>query len=195
MAQKLRKRIDIYQQGKFAYFLNAVLYTLSIFGMKVDKIIRYSVYIILGFIFRILTTRRFYERWKTQFYESEAREEKQRYRSLDHYAQRDGSKILWFFSIWYFLGPLILFFKPIRNLGLSANLFIGVFGVCFVLIYIGMYLVERKTIGKYKYWSYFKEFDKQDDHWHKLWRKITFAYCIGGILLTVICTQIINHLP
>lgn len=194
MAQKLRKRIDIYKQGKFAYFLNAVLYTLSIFIMKTEKIIRYSVFILLGVIFRILAPRRVYERLETRYNESEAYEEKNSYKRLDSCAQSDGEKFLWFFSLWYFAGPMFLLFAVSRNLMLSDKLFLWVIIGVEALIFIGMYLIERRAIGKYKYWSYFKEFEKQDDHWHKLWRKITFAYCIGGILVFIVCIWIINNL-
>lgn len=45
--------------------------------------------------------------------------------------------------------------------------------------------VKRALYKNDRYLNYFKEFEKEDDSWHKKWSRITTAFCLGAVVMTV----------
>ena len=36
-----------------------------------------------------------------------------------------------------------------------------------------------------RYLKYFKQFEKEDNRWHKKWTLITWIFCVGGIVIEI----------
>ncbi len=45
--------------------------------------------------------------------------------------------------------------------------------------------VNRAVFKNDIYLEYFKKFEKEDEHWHKKWSRITTAFCLGAVVMTV----------
>lgn len=48
-----------------------------------------------------------------------------------------------------------------------------------ILCYIPAY---RAVFTKDRYLKYFKLFEKEDEQWHRKWKRITMAFCIGSVI-------------
>ena len=66
---------------------------------------------------------------------------------------------------------------------LYGNVAPGVLIILFVvpigLAYIPAY---NAVFKKDKYLAYFKQFEKEDEQWHKKWKRKTMLFCLGGIV-------------
>jgi uncharacterized membrane protein YidH (DUF202 family) len=56
-------------------------------------------------------------------------------------------------------------------------------GLCYIPAYKAVFTNDR-------YLKYFKQFEKEDEQWHKKWKRITIAFCVGSVIVTLlgICT-------
>lgn len=52
-------------------------------------------------------------------------------------------------------------------------------GICYIPAYKAVFTKDR-------YLKYFKQFKKEDEHWHRKWKRITITFCIGSILMTLL---------
>ena len=50
--------------------------------------------------------------------------------------------------------------------------------VCFIPAYSAVFSNDR-------YSKYFRQFEKEDEHWHKKWRGITILFIMGSIIFTI----------
>lgn len=62
---------------------------------------------------------------------------------------------------------------------------LGVIIAVILPIAIGYIPVKRALYKNDCYLKYFKEFEKEDDGWHKKWSRITTAFCLGAVVMTV----------
>ena len=51
-----------------------------------------------------------------------------------------------------------------------------------LLFYIPAY---RAVFSKDRYLEYFKQFEKEDEQWHKKWKWITIVFCVGSVMTTL----------
>lgn len=51
-------------------------------------------------------------------------------------------------------------------------------GLCYIPAY-------RAVFSKDRYLKYFKQFEKEDEQWHKKWNRITWVFCIGSVVFTI----------
>ena len=90
---------------------------------------------------------------------------------------------------WIFLGITDKEYSGVDDL-----IFVLVFGVPIAIGYIPVY---RVVFIDNIYLRYYKRFENEDEVWHKKWKWITIAFCIGGILTSVIgflCMAILSSL-
>ena len=62
-------------------------------------------------------------------------------------------------------------------------------------IALGYIPAYRAVFSKDHYLKYFKQFEKEDEQWHKKWKMITWAFCIGALITMAIgffCMAIIT---
>lgn len=66
---------------------------------------------------------------------------------------------------------------------------IGIFPMlCAVVIpiTIGYIPAYKAVFTKDRYLKYFKQFEKNGECWHKKWKRITWTFCIGSIVTTLL---------
>lgn len=56
----------------------------------------------------------------------------------------------------------------------------------FIPIAIGYIPIYKCVFKNDRYLKFFKQFEKKDAKWHKKWKWITIAYCIGGVATSVV---------
>ena len=79
----------------------------------------------------------------------------------------------------FILGGLIL-----RNFGYISNIVKLIIlavpiGLCYIPAYKAVFTNDR-------YLKYHKQFEKEGERWHKKWKRITLAFCIGSIFTTLL---------
>lgn len=63
--------------------------------------------------------------------------------------------------------------------GLALILLIIPIGLCYIPAYKAVFSNDR-------YLKYFKQFEKEDERWHRKWKRITFAFCVGSVVASVL---------
>lgn len=172
---------------KFEYFLNAVFYCIWRADIRVSawmdksfEILFYPIIILLPRTWR----RKFHERCKATEKEIE---------SL-RYDKKNGWNIGWakqWFDCVYFCYPSFFIFMLLSIIvkltyGQSQEYTVCL-GILTILIPIAIaYIPVYKAVySNDKYIKYYKQFEKEDEYWHKKWYRITTAFCIGGLLSMV----------
>ena len=44
---------------------------------------------------------------------------------------------------------------------------------------------QKAVFTKDRYIGFFDRFEKEDEHWHKKWSRITTLFCVGAVLMFV----------
>ena len=66
---------------------------------------------------------------------------------------------------------------------LNMIIFWALIGLPIIIGYIPAY---KAVFVKNNYFKYFKKFEKEDEHWHRKWKRITIVFCIGSMLSTLL---------
>ena len=167
--------------NKFEYFLNAIHYCLWLGDIKFGEL----VWTLLSPIPKYLFTKEY----KKRYYERLAKDQKK----LDKffYDKEDGYRIGWA-NHWYgyfysgypcFISFLLAGFALRESGNLSNVLKLAISAIPIGLCYIPAY---KAVFTKDRYLKYFEQFEKEDEHWHKKWKRITFAFCIGSLVVTIL---------
>ncbi len=164
---------------KFEYFLNAVHYCMWLFERKSQDVINRTFLSIISPIPKYLLSSKYKER----FY----RYQKQRMTELDKFFndKKSGFSIGFahhnfgaFYSIYF-----CILSDSIAAIGIKIfdDLNLIVIISCLmplVLCYIPAY---KAVFSKDKYLQYFKQFEKEDERWHKKWERRTTMFILGAI--------------
>ena len=183
-------------RDKFEYFLNAVHYCLWLNEKKRGHFISKIMDTILSPIPKFFFTKKRKER----FYKN-IKDNQQQFDEL-FYGKNASFSIGWahhWFGYFYSCYSAFIAFIVVgianRLLGkLDMFLFLLFFGIPIGILYIPAY---RAVFSGDKYLKYFKEFEKKDDQWHKKWKRITIAFCVGSIISAVagfFCMAIITSI-
>jgi hypothetical protein len=167
------------EKNKFEYFLNAVHYCLWRGDIKFGDWIGKYVDIILSPIPKYFFTKNYREkcyerRVKAQkemdkfFYDKENGFHIGRANYLFGYIY---SSYPGFFSFILF-GIILKFFGENHAMMMLAIIPIG---ICYIPAYKAVFTKDR-------YLKYFKQFEKEDEQWHRTWKKRTIAFCAGAII-------------
>jgi len=170
---------------KFEYFLNAVHYCLWLGEKRMGTYARKLV----DFIFSPIPKYLFTTKYRRQYYVNLADGRKQVDALFNEKkgGVRVGIAHHWF-GYFYSGYPIILSFilvgialKYDSNVSGFTKLFIMAIpiGICYIPAYKAVFSGD-------KYLKYFKMFQKEDEQWHKKWKRITIAFCIGSVISTII---------
>ncbi len=172
-------------QDKFVYFLNAIHYCIWLndraFGDFMGKIVD----VILSPIPKYLFT----EAYRKKCEERLAKEQK----NIDKffYDKEVGFHISWanhWFGYFYSGYPILISFilggLILRNFGYISNIVKLIIlavpiGLCYIPAYKAVFTNDR-------YLKYHKQFEKEDERWHRKWKRITLAFCIGSIFTSLL---------
>ena len=165
---------------KFEYFLNAVHYCMWLFerkfGFFIGKIVDFFISPIPKFLFT--------KKMKKRYYDNMRKSQPQ----LDElfYGKKSGFSIGLAhhnFGAFYSIYPCIFSFV-IEGLFIKCNVEMNTFvilvifaipvGICYIPAY-------KAVFSNDKYLQYFKQFEKEDEHWHKKWKRRTIAFIFGAI--------------
>ena len=171
------------ESNKFAYFLNAVHYCIYIgekWSMKkVDNgVLRIMYYLAVLFSFE-------------NFYNKKV-DERNRDKALWNYMYGKNVGVSiglahhWF---GYFYSGYFMFLSFVL-LGIPDGIFGGVnlivaTAIIALPIALGYIPAYRAVFSKDRYLNYFKQFEKEDEQWHKKWKMITWVFCIGSVVFTI----------
>lgn len=172
------------KNNNFEYFLNAVHYSLWISDMKFGDFIGRIVNVLLSPIPKYLFTKDY----KKKYYERLPQEQKKMEKFFGD--KEVGCHICianHLFGYFYSGYPLFLSFilagLILREYGdldnfMKLAILVIPIGLCYIPAY-------RAVFTNDKYLDYFKQFGKQDEQWHKKWRRITFAFCFGSVVVSI----------
>ena len=166
------------ENNKFAYFLNAVHYFIYLeeiwSNKKIEKII-------LSF-FSIL----FSEKYMQKINDRQKNKELKDFRYGNKWGLSIGVAHYWF---GYFYSGYFMFLSFVL-LGIPDGIFGGVnlivaTAIIALPIALGYIPAYRAVFSKDRYLNYFKQFEKEDEQWHKKWKMITWVFCIGSVVFTI----------
>ena len=173
----------IIMNKNYEYFLNAVHYCIYIgekWSMKkVDNgVLRIMYYLAVLFSFE-------------NFYNKKV-DERKRDKALWNYMYGKNVGVSiglahhWF---GYFYSGYFMFLSFVL-LGIPDGIFGGVnlivaTAIIALPIALGYIPAYRAVFSKDRYLNYFKQFEKEDEQWHKKWKMITWVFCIGSVVFTI----------
>ena len=166
--------------NKYVYFLNAIHYCIWLNDMKFGDFMGK----VADTIFSPVQKNLFTEKFRKKYNERKAKQQSE----IDNffYNKRNGYHIGWAHHWYgYFYSGYPAFFSFIlvdmadKHFGnLNTIMFALLFALPIVVCYIPAY---KAVFTKDRYLKYFKQFEKKDEHWHKKWRWITVAFCMGSV--------------
>ena len=167
------------ENNKFAYFLNAVHYFIYLeeiwSNKKIEKII-------LSF-FSIL----FSEKYMQKINDRQKNKELKDFRYGNKWGLSIGVAHHWF---GYFYSCYPGFFSWLL-LGIASRMYgdemkgMVVMLIIAFPISLGYIPAYRAVFSKDHYLKYFKQFEKENEQWHKKWKRITWVFCIGSVVFTI----------
>ena len=173
----------IIMNKNYEYFLNAVHYCIYIgekWSMKkVDNgVLRIMYYLAVLFSFE-------------NFYNKKV-DERKRDKALWNYMYGKNVGVSiglahhWF---GYFYSGYFMFLSFVL-LGIPDGIFGGVnlivaTAIIALPIALGYIPAYRAVFSKDRYLNYFKQFEKEDEQWHKKWKRITWVFCIGSVVFAI----------
>ena len=165
---------------KFEYFLNAVHYCMWLFERKSQNVINKIFYFLFSPIPKYLLPKKLKER----YYENKIKN-KHLINDLFNNKKHGLSIRLanYNFDAFYSIYPCIFSFV-IEGLYIKFNgemntfVILVIFAIPVGICYIPAY---KAVFSNDKYLQYFKLFEKEDEHWHKKWKRITTAFILGAI--------------
>jgi len=172
------------RDDRFEYFLNAVHYCIWLHEIWIGNFIHKLVFGSIRLFAKYMCSRNCQER----LYAYLAMREQQLYEFK--YDKKKGLYIGWAkykFDYIYSCYPGFLSFVILgliyKNYG-AVNHVIAMTTllVTIVICYIPAY---KAVFADNRYLKYFKQFEKEDNRWHKKWTLITWIFCVGGIVIEI----------
>ena len=166
--------------NKFEYFLNAVHYCLYKEEVWSNRKIEKRVWQVFHYVSRLFGFEKFYIRRKDINMKDN---ESQEYMYGKNWGQSIGLAHHWygfFYSGYLALFSFILLGLVEKRFGDLSN----ALGILLIAIPTGLcYIPAYKAVfTKDRYLKFFKQFEKEDEQWHKKWKWITIAFCIGSVV-------------
>lgn len=169
--------------NKFEYFLNAVHYCLWLIDKKYGENINN--------IINIVTRKLLMNKYGIKYYERIQNNKK----VLDKffYDKEDGFHVGmanhdfgYFYSCYSISIGFVLFGFIYKDFN-SCKYYDILSTICLV-IPVGLgYIPAYKAVFKSnRYVKYFKKFEKKNEVWHKKWKRITIAFCVGAVVIAIL---------
>ena len=165
---------------KFEYFLNAIHYSLFVMDKKLQITVNECIQDFLYSIFEFFGHEETYNtRIKNTYNDKKV--------TNFLYGKKTGLSTYWahhWFGYFYCGYPALLSFiltaLVIHYFGKSDKLILlFTMGIPTGMGYIPAYMA---VFHKDRYLNFFKKYEKKDEHWHRKWKWITVAFCIGAII-------------
>lgn len=173
------------KRNKWEYFLNAMHYCIWLMDIKFDN----CVWRIMDRIFipfeKFIFTKSFQKKLGGR------RERTQKKLNSFLYDLENGYHIEWanhWFGYFYSGYPG---FVSLALLGVAIRIFENPNGFL-MMVLIGIpigfgYIPAYKAVfSDDRYLQYFKQFEKEDEAWHKKWKRRTIAFCVGSVITTLL---------
>lgn len=169
---------------KFELFLNTVHYCLWLGDRKFGDFMGKVVNVLLSPIPKYLFTKEYKKKYDERLPKEQKNHDKFFYDKETEYHICLAHH--WF---GYFYSGYSIFLSFVL-LGILDGMFGGVnlivamtiialpIGLCYIPAY-------RAVFSKDRYLKYFKQFEKEDEQWHKKWNRITWVFCIGSVVFTI----------
>ena len=171
------------RKSKFEYYMNALHYCLYKGEVWSNFKVERQVYGLIGFLSTILGLRKY---WVKRVEKLHNDKELQEYLYGKEWGQSISLAHHWFgffYSGYSSFLSFVLFGAVYGILGdVNQIILIVIVAVPIGLCYIPAY---RAVFSKDPYLKYFKQFEKEDEQWHKKWKWITIAFCIGSIAFVI----------
>lgn len=167
------------------YFLNAIHYTIWLIYMKFGDFVGNIVEAMLAPIPKFL----FAKEHKKKYYEHLS--QRQKIANSFFHDQEGGFYIGWahhlfgYFYLGYptFFSFVLLGIADKKTESLNIILATVLFAIPIVVCYIPAY---KAVFAKDRYLKYFKLFEKENEDWHRKWKLITVAFCVGSVAFTLL---------
>ncbi len=171
-------------EDRFAYFLNAVHYCIWLHEIWIGNFIHKLVFGSIRLFARYMCSRNCQER----LYAYLAMREQQLYEFK--YDKKKGLYIGWAnhkFGYIYSCYPGFLSFVILGLMHSSYGKLSFVIAMLMIFIPIGIgYIPAYKAVFfNDRYLVYFKKFEKESKEWHRKWKRITWAFCIGAVIISM----------
>ncbi|MDE5683339.1 MAG: hypothetical protein K2I39_03910 [Muribaculaceae bacterium] len=166
---------------KFEYFLNAVHYCLWLNEKKAQRIMQKAVFSLMSFIAKCSSS------YKIKLYERQTANLK---KWRDYSNKSNGWSFTMAHNVFDFLFACYPGLFSFILAGVAIRIF-GDFNLIVLLAFIApgilaFIYVDRAVVKNERYLKYFKNFEKEDEQWHRKWSRFTIAFCLGAILMFVI---------
>ena len=168
---------------KFEYFLNAVHYYICKAEVWLDHLIDKKMYKCVHVIYRAFG-------WESKYYkridELGINTEYQNYK-----LGKNGPSILWGhywfydFCFGYGMLPSFVLIGFIFREPSELNFLLALI-VLEISIILGYITANKAVFSNDRYLKYFKKFEKEDEQWHRKWKRRTIAFCFGSIIVVLI---------
>ncbi len=172
-------------RSRFAYFLNAIHYCIWLNDIKFGDFLRKVSGAFMSLVLTICFTKKFKRR------QEERMAKAQKIMNKFYYDKEVGYHIGWahhWFGYFYscYSGVLsFIIFGIILHFWGMINRFVILFFIG-IPIFICFIPADKAVFSNDIYLKYFKEFEKEDEQWHKKWKRRTWLFCIGGCLMTIV---------
>lgn len=170
--------------NKLYLFLNAVYYCLWLFDIKTQKNINKQIRIVFYPIWLILP-----EKFKVKYKKNMASQQNEI--NSYFYDKRNGFHITMAYSYFTAICCMLAISISLILFGLWLKFFgkyniIAVLIIAFIPIEVAYIPLKKGVFKNERYLKYFKKFEKKDEQWHKKWKRITIAFCLGCIILVIL---------
>lgn len=171
--------------NRFEYFLNATHYCLWLGHIKFGSTVR----CIVNIMFSPIPKYCFTAEYKKKFYKHKAKQQTEINKFL--YDKKTGHHITHTnhcFGYLYSCYPGFFSFI-LGGIAIKEIVYLNVF-LCTIIyaipVGIGYIPAYKAVFANDRYLKYFKQFEKEDEQWHRKWKRITIFFCIGAIVSSVL---------
>lgn len=173
------------KSNKWEYFLNAMHYCIWLMDIKFDN----CVWRIMDRIFipfaKLIFTKSFQKKI------GDRRKRNQKELNLFLYNRKNGYHIEWANYLFGYLYSGYPGFFSLALLGVAIKVFGNPNGFLMMIligipISLGYIPAYRAVFSGDRYLKYFKQFEKEDEAWHKKWKRRTIAFCVGSVITTLL---------
>ena len=173
---------------KFEYFLNAIHYGIFLLDVQFTKTIEKIVYGVLFFISKYFFPKRLKMKVYRRYLES------QKVLQEFHYDKQTGlcagsahHSFGFFYSgypacLAYIFGGIYIPFLGVSGDCIAIKFFL-IMAIPIGIAYVPAY---KAVFSNDRYLQYFKLFEKEDEQWHKKWKRRAIAFCIGGTIVSLV---------
>lgn len=169
--------------NKFEYFLNAVHYCMWLISKKNGENINN--------IINIVTRKLLMNKYGIKYYERIQNNQEVLNKFL--YDKEDGFHVgmanhdLGYFYSCYSISIGFVLCGFIYK-DFNSCKYYDILGTICLAIPVGLgYIPAYKAVYKSnRYVKYLKKFEKKDEIWHKKWKRITIAFCVGAVVIAIL---------